>query len=35
MSNFDYQGSENLDPNTRIRLGKCRKIKSETNEYPA
>lgn len=34
MPNFDHKGPENLGPKTGMKLGKCRKTKSDTLEYP-
>jgi len=34
MPNFDNTGPENLGPKTGMKLGKCRKTKSDDNEYP-
>lgn len=34
MSNFNHRGPENLGPKTGMKLGTCRKTKSDTNEYP-
>jgi hypothetical protein len=34
MPNFDHKGPENLGPKTGMKLGKCRKTKSDANTYP-
>ncbi len=33
MPNFNHNGPENLGPKTGMRLGKCRKTKSDTIEH--
>ena len=34
MPNLDHTGPENLGPKTGMKLGKCRKSKSDTIEFP-
>lgn len=34
MSNFNHKGPENLGPKTGMKLGKCRKTESDSNEIP-
>ncbi len=34
MPNFNHNGPENLGPKTGMKLGKCRKTKSDTIEHP-
>ncbi|WP_408611501.1 DUF5320 family protein [Flavivirga abyssicola] len=34
MPNLDHKGPENLGPKTGMKLGKCRKTKSDNIEYP-
>ena len=34
MPNLNHKGPENLVPKTGMKLGKCRKTKSDDNEYP-
>ncbi|QVY64199.1 DUF5320 family protein [Polaribacter sp. Q13] len=34
MPNFDRKGPEDLGPKTGMKLGKCRKTKSDTDAFP-
>jgi len=34
MPNFDHKGPEGLGPKTGMKLGKCRKSKSDRNAFP-